>query len=552
MTSESLPAARSIRGRAARDASLLQGTKQERFRRLRVVLLLISAVAYLGCSGDRGIEPRPRGFVLISLSGLRADATGFQGRQPSPSPFLDELAERALVYERALSTSPATLAAHVSMLSGLYPAEHRVVPPEGTLAADAPVLAERFAGYGYRTGGFTGGGYLSADFGFDRGFDRFETSTGDGESPFDRAVRFVRGVGADPFFVFVHSDALEDALFEGPFALARLIAGHGELTTEVLGKVEATYFEALARLDREVARFVDEIEALDSRGRPVVAITADHGFEFGEHGRVGHAQVYPETLGVPLLVLGPGLKASRIATLAQTVDIAPSFYALAGLPMPALSGRTLPGLADAAEPRRWAVAEARGRWAQQALFLELEGHLYESVRSELGGEHDGTWVTRKVTFDTLADQIEFSIVSFLRPRTLRASLDGHEVAELEVGPRWVSRSLPLARQGERKRLTIAAADCESPSDAGAGADRRCLSFKLRGLELSKTELFNLSADPRARVDLSFERSALSARLRRRLARHRWQTTAAPGVTRPRAPTVAAIRARGEYPESPRP
>ena len=61
-------------------------------------------------------------------------------------------------------------------------------------------------------------------------------------------------------------------------------------------------------------------------------LTADRGFEMGEHGRIGGSQVYPESLRVPLLLSVPGGAAGRRTDLVQTVDVAASMYALAGLP----------------------------------------------------------------------------------------------------------------------------------------------------------------------------------------------------------------------------
>jgi hypothetical protein len=533
-----------------------------------ILLTMISIFAGVRCAGDPSTTDRPDGFILISLSGLRADALGYQGTfQPSPSPFLDALAARAAVYTLALTPSPDTLVAHVSLLSGLYPAEHRVVPPAGTLAPGITVLPERFAEYGFRTAGFTSGGYLSSDFGFDRGFDRFDENAIGSKLSLDRAVGFLKTVGDDPFFVFLHSDAIEEALAEvtadggvagqEPYAMdfGRLVGGNDQLTVAGSTRVETAYREAVADLDRELASLFEEIEALGLPDRTVVAITADHGFEFGEHGSFGHAQVYPETLGVPLVIVGPGVAAKRITALAQTVDVAPSLYALAGLPAPRRSGRILPGLrgpVEPVEPRRWATAEVRGRWQQESLFLEVEGRLYQSVESRLRGEHDGTWVTRQVTFDTLADRLEFSIVSFLEGRTVRVALEGQMLTELEIDSRWATKSLSLPQKSSRKRMSLGAADCKSPIDVGAGPDRRCLSFKLRGQELSRFELFDLGADPGARFDISRERPDLVARLRAGSARHRWETADAPEVTKPRAATLATILARAEYPEPPRP
>lgn len=519
------------------------------FRPLAVGLCLFSALA---CSRDGANEAPASGFVLISASALRADALGWQGRAPSVTPFLDQLVQRALVFERAYTTSPDTLAAHVSLMSGLYPAEHRVAPPERTLSAEVPVLAELFGESGYRTAGFTSGGYVSSDFGFDRGFDRFVTSRPGGKSPFDRAARFLRAASSDRFFVLVHTDSIEESLM-ARFDLRRLAAGNEPVTDSLARSVEAEYLQAVARLDRELEAFFEDLESLGLAERTVVALTADHGFEWGEHGRIGHVQVYPETLAVPLIILGPGIEPSRQESLAQIVDVAPSLAALAELRTPPFRGAVLRGLPDriaAREPRSWAVARALGRLDQETLLWDQQGISTQLVESRLRGEHDGTWVTRKVTFDTRLERLDFGVVSFADRRTLRL-LDGPEVvSELEVGPRWSSESVSLSAGATRKRLTLEADDCVSPSDLDMGLDRRCLSFKVRGLDLSRLELFDLESDPKARGDLSWQRPALTERLQRQLDQALWAEGPPPGRTTPRATTLAAITVRGEYPEPP--
>jgi predicted AlkP superfamily pyrophosphatase or phosphodiesterase len=66
--------------------------------------------------------------------------------------------------------------------------------------------------------------------------------------------------------------------------------------------------------DAEI-RFVDEqlrrlFDGLDAKGlleETLVIVTADHGEEFREHGRISHSPaVYDELVGVPLLVADPG------------------------------------------------------------------------------------------------------------------------------------------------------------------------------------------------------------------------------------------------------
>jgi hypothetical protein len=240
-----------------------------------------------------------------------------------------------------------------------------------------------------------------------------------------------------------------------------------------------------------------------------------------------------------------------VETLAQTVDVAPSLYWLAGLPMPRLAGMVLPGTVASA-PRLWAVASARARRSQESLLLETDGSLFQLVESRLRGEHDGTWVTREVAFDTAAEVLDLSIVSFSKPRAVQVFVDGRFWSELSVGTTWSETRLPLPEGGGARRVLLRSEGCDVPREVGAGEDGRCLSFKIRGLSLSKTELFDLRADPSARLDLHGSRPDLAARLSQRLKSIRWDEFPAPGTTRPRSAALAAIEARGEYPEPPHP
>jgi arylsulfatase A-like enzyme len=87
----------------------------------------------------------------------------------------------------------------------------------------------------------------------------------------------------------------------------------------------------------------------------VIIMTADHGEEFQEHGRLKHgSHLYEETIRVPLVMAGPGVPIGRRDDLVQGIDLFPTVAALLGLePAPGLPGRPL-----LAEPReRPAISE---------------------------------------------------------------------------------------------------------------------------------------------------------------------------------------------------
>ena len=144
----------------------------------------------------------------------------------------------------------------------------------------------------------------------------------------------------------------------------------------------------VALYDGEI-RFTDEILGDDPR-RParrgllddtLVAVTADHGEEFFEHGRNGHQQtLYDEVVRVPLVLHWPGrLAGGRVVRdQVRLVDLMPTFLAAAGAAPPyELQGRDVLPLAQGrALPPRTAFLElhADGRDQRALRTLELKAY----------------------------------------------------------------------------------------------------------------------------------------------------------------------------------
>jgi arylsulfatase A-like enzyme len=89
--------------------------------------------------------------VLVTLDTTRADHLGCYGYAGDTSPNLDRFAERAVLYERAYSTSSWTTPSHASIFTGLLPMQHgadvsletrRLRPLGESLTTLAELLAE--------------------------------------------------------------------------------------------------------------------------------------------------------------------------------------------------------------------------------------------------------------------------------------------------------------------------------------------------------------------------------------------------------------------------
>ncbi len=111
--------------------------------------------------------------LLIVLDTQGASHTSLFPTARRTTPGLERWADRALVFDRAYSTSSWTLPSHATMFTGRHNFELKT-DQSTPLGGEFPTLAEVLAGEGYRTAGFVGNtGYASDYFGLARGFHRY-------------------------------------------------------------------------------------------------------------------------------------------------------------------------------------------------------------------------------------------------------------------------------------------------------------------------------------------------------------------------------------------
>ncbi len=87
------------------------------------------------------------------------------------TPTLSRLASEGSEFTNAFSAAPWTLPSHASLLTGTYPSRHGAHGGHTYLDAGLETLAETFSRAGYETVGFSNNTWITAEFGFDRGFE---------------------------------------------------------------------------------------------------------------------------------------------------------------------------------------------------------------------------------------------------------------------------------------------------------------------------------------------------------------------------------------------
>ncbi|MGB5161359.1 MAG: sulfatase [Thermoanaerobaculia bacterium] len=485
----------------------------------------------LGCEAEPTKTLAPtRGFILISIDTLRADHLSCYGYTRVTSPFIDTLAARGVLFENAFVQLPGTLPSHMSIFTGLYPAEHGVYPPDGVLSPEIPTLPEIFQANGFRTGGFTEGGYVDGDYGFARGFEVFSDRAGqvesDVEETFGRGLEFLEGLEDDePFFLFLHTYSVHDPYtpmepysslyWQGPVPntfeptgpnLVAVNRGELQITPRTTKYFESLYDGSINYVDDMLRQLFSDLARLRLSDQITLVLTSDHGEEFREHGRMVHQQVYPETLRVPLIFLHPGLhKPRRVQSLVESIDIAPTLLDIAGLAIPQQSGRSLVDLLlGGHEPEEsQAYAESFVNPTRTVLRLNKNGFSQFLATSLLQSDQKPVWVSHSVSFDVASDEIRFRVSSYNQPRVLRVELNGVEDGSHEIRPdAWTTIEIAPPPGVPLARITLEADGCISPASLGRSGDARCLSFRFRGQgPLSTFELYDLRDDPVAQTNV---------------------------------------------------
>jgi hypothetical protein len=498
---------------------------------------VLGTLLLLGCgSTPETALARTRGYILISIDTLRADHLGCYGYDRDTSPYLDALAARGVLFERAFSQIPATLESHMSIFTGLYPTEHGVVSPVGTLSEEIETLPEIFRRHGFRTGGHTEGGYVHGGYGFARGFDDFSDAAlkieSDVERTLARGLAFLESLGEEePFFLFLHTYAVHDPYYppepyssrywEGPPPPAFKATGPNftafnrgelEMSDEALAYYRASYDASIRYADERIGGFFADLERLDLADDTTVIITSDHGEEFREHGKMVHEQVYRETLHVPLILLHPNVaEPRRVSAIVESIDIAPTLHRLAGLTARGpLSGEDLGQWLDGRGPRR-AEAFASGAGGLTRSLIRGRGEdLYQLVFFDPAAQTP--WVSLERSFDTIERELRFEAQAYHEAREVAVSVDGREVSRARVPPdRWLALEIPPL-DGRRHRVSVTSPTCTVPAEIGESADARCLSFRTRGSSMASWRLFDLAADPLGARDLAPAERQLAARL----------------------------------------
>ncbi len=292
---------------------------------------------------------------IICIDTLRPDHLGAYNPARTCSPHIDRLAQDAMLYTQAYSTSSWTLPALVSFFTGLTTFKHNVDYGNEVIGPDTPSLIESLSSK-FGCYGLTGGAFTSSRFGMSKGFDYYQEKKNDGwirnasHLLFKEATRIIEKETNSNLLFFLHTYQVHDPYlpekglakqFYGDdnlgfgFNVVQFIKGRKELAKKVPDKkrqqIEKIYDAGIFTFDTRFGEFIHYLKENDLYEEATIILFADHGEEFMDHGCWVHTHsLYNELVKVPLLLKLPGNKdmGVKIDIPVSIMDILPTLLDL--------------------------------------------------------------------------------------------------------------------------------------------------------------------------------------------------------------------------------
>jgi arylsulfatase A-like enzyme len=313
-----------------------------------------------------GAAPRPN-IVLIVVDTLRRDHLGCYGYSRDTSPHIDALARAGVRYTHATSQAPWTTPSIAAILTSRYPSALGIVDEPSPLRDDAVTLAETLSAAGYHTEAVVSHFFCSSRWNFQQGFAGFDESNVLGHNAVTselisrRAIEIIDAAAGRPFFLWLHyfdphfdyieheghrfpgGEGYSGPVFSGMDreALGRALGQHPAPAD--LAQVERLYDSEIAFTDQQIGAVIEHLKRRGLFDSSLVIVTADHGEEFFDHGRLGHSRtLFGELVDAPLIIKYPDGRTGVVDEPVALLDVHPTVLDAAGIPIPAsAAGRSL-------------------------------------------------------------------------------------------------------------------------------------------------------------------------------------------------------------------
>ncbi|MHA8088275.1 sulfatase family protein [Aquirufa sp. Wall-65K1] len=387
-------------------------------------------------------------IIFILTDDHRWDALGYAGNKIIQTPVMDDLAKKGIYFKNAFVTTPICAASRASIITGMYERTHQYTFGQGDIkpgyvAQSYPVMLKLA---GYYTGFYGKFGINYA--GFSSLFDQGESYDRDDKLK-DYRGYFYKKLGKDSVHLSRYTgqkamDFISQAPKDKPFCLSlSFSAPHAHDPSEqqyfwqpevdhlyrdvtIAPPIMATeadflaqpeyvrtgenrtrwywrfdtpekyqrsvkgYYRMISGVDVEIGKIRKVLEEKGLDKNTVIIVMGDNGYFLGERQLAGKWLMYDNSLRVPMIVYDPrNSKHQDISDEVLNIDIAPTIFGFAGLPIPnSWQGQNLSSYVQGKRPAKsrkdfivehlWKVkiiASSEGIRSKQWKYFRYRDHL---------------------------------------------------------------------------------------------------------------------------------------------------------------------------------
>lgn len=308
----------------------------------------------------------PNGFThgqRHSVALIFLDTVRYDDLQSMPK--LRNFAQASVSFENAWAPASWTLPSHFAILTGVDPWHGNYDARAQRFDFSGPTLAQMFANRGYSTAGVFANPILNPSTGLTRGLQQLRYSMSSpgcrsalgsllfhiylytgwnggvcGYMPAQQITSYASNLSSSshqPYFVTVnYIDGhdpywLDTACTNGPLRIykwsdwlhfARSVDEGVTIPAGAIARIRAQHQAAVTCMDRSLGSLLEKLTTGSQGTRTIVAVVADHGEQFGEHGLVTHRNsLYTQLLRVPMIVRIPGETPRRVTQPVSTSDL---------------------------------------------------------------------------------------------------------------------------------------------------------------------------------------------------------------------------------------
>ncbi len=317
----------------------------------------------------------PKYVVYIVMDSLRADRVRpFNPKARPDAPNFEKLAETSSLFMSNYVQGNESQVSHAAMWTSMYLAKHKAIEMRDILPDKYVTIDEVAKKSGKLTAGASANGYIRPKRGYGSSWDKYvnhiESSLGlKGADVMEKGLSFITPKKDQPWFLYLglidthvtwraKQPWLDkyDGGHKGRFATEYGDDGPAgsngkDLTDREKDHVRALYDSNVSYQDELLGKLITKLQDWGIYDQTMIIITADHGDEQWEDGRVGHGGSSRETLvHVPLVIHYPPMfPTGKFTEGTEGIDIVPTLADALGVPTdPEWQGQSLIPLANGA------------------------------------------------------------------------------------------------------------------------------------------------------------------------------------------------------------